>query len=164
MITDHKSINSQTAIEKTETVQTDASTHGWPILIIDDDDSILQITRLVLSRVSVLGRPMKLSFATSSEQARALCRCMEFAVIVVDVVMETDRAGLDFVAWLRAQPFGRRPQVVIRTGQPGSIPEREVLSNAKINDYWSKTELSPKRLREQMTRLLEAYSAPDADL
>ena len=163
MDTDHRNQNHQTAIDGATTTQPTATSGGWPVLIIDDDDSILQITRLVLSRVTVNGRPVKLVFATSSEQARALCRNMEFAVIVVDVVMETDRAGLDFVTWLRAQPFGKRPQVVIRTGQPGSIPEREVLCNAKINDYWSKTELSPRRLREQITRLLEAYSAPEAD-
>lgn len=130
---------------------------GWPILIVDDDESILLISKMVLSRVTVLGKPLQLSLARSGQQARELAAQRTFAAAIVDVVMETDTAGLDFIAWLRDQPHGRATRVVVRTGQPGLAPEEEVLRTYEINDYWSKTELSARRIRTAMTGMIRSY-------
>lgn len=130
----------------------------WPILVVDDDDSILQLTKLVLGRIKVMERPLSLTFARTSAEARLLCEQKTFAVAIVDVVMETDRAGLDFVAWLRTLPHAVATRLVIRTGQPGMAPEDYVLQNFDINDYWPKTELSAQRIRTVITGLIRSYA------
>lgn len=127
------------------------------MLVVDDDESVLQVSRMVLSRMEVMGRPLNLFMARSGEEARTLCQTHEFAAAIVDVVMETDGAGLDFISWLRTQPRGRATRIVVRTGQPGLAPEEHVLRDFEINDYWLKTELSARRIRTIITGLIRSY-------
>lgn len=129
----------------------------WHVLVVDDDESVLQLTKFILGRLSVLDRPLKLVYAHTSQEARALCQSMVFAVAIVDVVMETDNAGLEFVAWLRSCPEAQATRLVIRTGQPGLAPEDFVLHNYEINDYWPKTEISAQRIRTVITGLIRSY-------
>ena len=62
-----------------------------------------------------------------------------YAVLITDVVMETDHAGLELVQWVQEQEELTPMRLVIRSGQPGSAPPEEVMQNLSINDYWSKT-------------------------
>ena len=68
------------------------------------------------------------------------------ALILVDVVMEAEDAGLTFVQYVRETLENDLVQVVIRTGQPGYAPEDQVISRYKINSYFSKTEVTAQSL------------------
>lgn len=48
-------------------------------------------------------------------------------------------------------------QVVIRTGQPGYAPEDQVISMYKINSYFSKTEVTSRKLVSLVTASLRTY-------
>ena len=54
---------------------------------------------------------------------------MLVVLALIDVVMETDDAGLKLVEHIRAELNNRMMRLVIRTGQPGIAPERFVIDN-----------------------------------
>src|SRR5438132_8720027 len=79
------------------------------------------------------------------------------AVILLDVVMETDAAGLDLVEYIRNDIKNETVRIILRTGQPGQAPERRVIVDYDINDYKAKTELTADKLFTAMTAALRSH-------
>jgi CheY-like chemotaxis protein len=119
----------------------------WKILVVDDEPAIHQVTKLALRNLSVLGRPCQLINALSAKDAREqLANHPDIAVVLLDVVMETENAGLDFIKHVREQAANALIRIILRTGQPGQAPERQVMLDYDINDYKEKTELTASKL------------------
>lgn len=120
----------------------------WQILIVDDDESIHEITELVLANVVVDSIPIKLIHAYSAAEAKTLLSehpniCMAF----IDIVMETEHAGLELVTWIRQIQNNAHMRLILRTGQPGSAPEEEIIKKYDINDYRTKTEFTALKMQ-----------------
>jgi CheY-like chemotaxis protein len=81
----------------------------------------------------------------------------DIAIILMDVVMETEHAGLEAVRVIREVLGNRHVRIILRTGQPGSAPEREVITRYDINDYKEKTELTAEKLFTTVYTGLSAY-------
>lgn len=134
------------------------TTEPWRILLVDDEPEVHSITRLTLGDVEYLGRPLEFLSARSAAEARALLvDAQDIAVAFVDVVMETDRAGLDLVEHIRRDRGDMAMQIVLRTGQPGMAPERQVIREFEINDYLAKTMASADKLYTSTMAALRAY-------
>ena len=119
----------------------------WPVLVVDDDPDMHAMTRVLLRDVTFQDRPFEVVCASSAAEARRLLADRpDFALALVDVVMETPSAGLDLVRHIREALGNRRMAIVLRTGQPGDAPEREVMLSYDINDYRTKTELTSQKL------------------
>ncbi|MEJ1974883.1 MAG: diguanylate cyclase [Acetobacteraceae bacterium] len=130
----------------------------WNILIIDDDREVHAATRLVLSDVECLGRPLSfLSLYSAREARQVLPGLQDIAVILLDVVMESDDAGLQLVRYIREELLWLETRIILRTGQPGSAPEREVITQYDINDYKAKAELTEARLFTTVVAALRSY-------
>ncbi|WP_207063663.1 DUF3369 domain-containing protein [Motiliproteus sp. SC1-56] len=130
----------------------------WRVLIIDDESEVHKVTKLALKRFSFDGRPLAFLSAYSAREARALLKSTpEVAVILLDVVMETESAGLDLVRFIRRDLQNHTSRIVLRTGQPGQAPEREVVREYDINDYKAKTELTSQKLFTLMHASLRSY-------
>ncbi len=131
----------------------------WRVLIVDDDESVHSISRVVLADVWFQGRGVEILSAYSGRQAAAVLRqSPDIAVVLLDVVMEDDDAGLKLVREIRDQMCNARLRIILRTGQPGQAPEREVIVNYDINDYKSKTELTAQKLFTATIAALRSYS------
>lgn len=131
----------------------------WRILIVDDEPGVHQVTKLALSGVTFDGTPLSFDSAHSAEEAMArIDGEEEYAVILLDVVMESDDAGLTFARWLRKERDIIHPRIILRTGQPGQAPEREVVVNYDINDYKAKADLTADRLFISIVTALRSYS------
>ena len=129
------------------------------MLVVDDDPDVLTVTRMGFRNLELMDRPVHLICAHSAKEARdILSTHTRIAVLLTDVVMETDSAGLELVHWLRAQPKGHLTRVVVRTGQPGLAPEEVVLRRYDINDYWPKTALEMGRMRSQLIGLIRSFN------
>ena len=76
---------------------------------------------------------------------------------IIDVVMETDKAGLELISWIREEHNDHHIRLVLRTGQPGQAPEKEVIANYDINDYKEKTELTSTKLFILTFACIRAY-------
>jgi CheY-like chemotaxis protein len=125
----------------------------WPVLIVDDEADVLEVTRLALRDVRVDGVPLKLYTAASKAEAISLMSGAAgppvapfFAVAFVDVVMETDAAGLELCDYVRNNLRNKTTQLYIRTGQAGVAPERSVIDRFDINGYFTKVETTQDKL------------------
>jgi len=119
----------------------------WQVLIVDDDPEIHSVTQLALSDLVVLGRRLEYLHAYSGKDA---CKIIEdnddIVLVLLDVVMETDDAGLIVVKHIREILQRKDIRIVLRTGQPGYAPEESVIKEYDINDYKTKTELTRRKL------------------
>jgi response regulator RpfG family c-di-GMP phosphodiesterase len=130
----------------------------WKVLIVDDEPEVHAVTRLVLGNFRFAERPLTFLNAHNAAQAEVLLReHQDIAVMLLDVVMETDRAGLDLVRHVRERMGNQFVRIVLRTGQPGQAPEQQVISTYDINDYKEKTELTAQKLTTTMFAALRSY-------
>jgi CheY-like chemotaxis protein len=132
----------------------------WTVLIVDDEPEIHQITLLALRDFSFLQHKLKFISAYSAAEARHILQHnKEIALILLDVVMETDDAGLVLVRYIREQLQNQLVRIILRTGQPGQAPEHRIVLDYDINDYRAKTELTVQRLTTSVVSALRSYIA-----
>lgn len=130
----------------------------YSILIVDDDEEIHVITRMALNDFKLDGRPLEFVSAYSGSEAQQLLQERDdFALVLLDVVMENDHAGLDVARWIRDTLKNRMIRIVLRTGQPGQAPEEDIIARYEIDDYKEKTELTYRKLVTLMYCSLRAY-------
>lgn len=130
----------------------------WKVMIIDDEPLVHEITMIALNDFVFEDRKIVFINAYSAAEAKAcLATHPDTALMLVDVVMETEDSGLAFVHHVREELNNNLVQIVIRTGQPGFAPENEVISKYKINSYFSKTEVTSQKLISLVTTSLRTY-------
>src|SRR5207247_10365052 len=130
----------------------------WKIAVIDDEPAVHDGTRFALSDYRLNGQGLEILSAYSAAEGRELMRRHpDIAVVLLDVIMETDTAGLDLVEYIRTQLKNETVRIILRTGQPGQAPERRVLVDYDINDYKAKTELTADKLFTALTARLRPY-------
>ncbi|MFD2449412.1 response regulator [Vogesella fluminis] len=127
-------------------------------MIVDDEKDVHTATRLAIQDLRYKERPLTLLNAYSAQQGFELVReHPDIALILLDVVMETDNAGLKLVHRIREELGNSLARIVLRTGQPGQAPEQDVILNYDINDYKTKTELTVQKLFTVVIASLRAY-------
>lgn len=132
--------------------------HVWRILIVDDEADVHEATQFALKNQMILGRALHFTLAYSATQARALLeQGQHFACILLDVVMETEDAGLELITYIRETLQDQVTRIILRTGQPGYAPELQVIERYDINDYKAKDELTRSRLITSLTAAIRAY-------
>jgi CheY-like chemotaxis protein len=134
----------------------------WPVLLVDDEPDVLAISRLAMKNFEVYGLPLEIYTAGSKEEAVNLIKdevevgC-SLAVAMLDVVMETERAGLELCDYIRNHLGNKLTQIFIRTGQPGVAPEREVIDRYDINGYFTKVEATEDKLYSLIKSSIRQY-------
>ncbi|WP_317203787.1 DUF3369 domain-containing protein, partial [Janthinobacterium sp.] len=135
-----------------------AAAAPWQVMIVDDEDAVHQVTRLVMADFTFEGRAVQFSGCHSAAEARAaLALRPDIALILLDVVMETEHAGLELVRHIRAELGNSAVRIVLRTGQPGQAPQDAVIRDYDINDYRDKTELTHSKMTTVFCAALRAY-------
>lgn len=116
---------------------------AWRCLIVDDDEGVHQALVFAMNGLIVEGGRIEWLHARSAGAAREiLAHEHDIAVIILDVVMEHERAGLDLVRAIRSELGLRDTRIVLHTGQPGFAPEIAAIRDYDINDYRTKSELT----------------------
>ncbi len=131
----------------------------WKVLVVDDEEDIHQATQFGLKGLTFRGQPLELIHAFSAEEAlKILQHTDNIAVILLDVVMETEQAGLTLVRQIRENLHLATPRIILRTGQPGHAPELEVIIKYDINDFKNKSELTRTQLFTTVIAALRSYT------
>lgn len=131
---------------------------NWKVLIVDDEKEIHMVTTHVLKDFSFKERGIDFLHAYSGEESKEILLANpDISLIFLDVVMETDDAGLRLIGWIRENMGNRFVRIVLRTGQPGLAPEKKVIVDYDIDDYRSKTELTAVRLFTTTVASLRSY-------
>ncbi|GAA0770894.1 EAL domain-containing protein [Roseibium denhamense] len=130
----------------------------WKILIVDDDPDVHEVTKIAVAGCSFEDRGFELLHALSAEEAKAiLLSNNDIAVALVDVVMESDTAGLNLVSWIRSELDNRFTRIILRTGQPGYAPQTDVIMHYDIDGYAEKAELSRTKLITAIVAALRGF-------
>lgn len=130
----------------------------WEILVVDDDEGVHEVTKLVLKGYTFDHRPINLTHAYSAKEAtKKMAEYRDYSIILLDVVMETDSAGLDLVNYIRGELNNQSIRIILRTGQPGEAPEHRVIIDYDINDYKEKSDLTYNTIRSCITTALRSY-------
>jgi len=144
--------------EQTNNSVTAKSNKKWRILVVDDDDSVHQVTKLVLADAEIENRQLEIISVYSMEEAKKiLLEDNDYCMAFVDVVMETDHAGLELVQWIREELKNQAIRLVLRTGQAGSAPEARVIKDYDINDYKEKTDFTSNKMITTVYASIRAY-------
>lgn len=145
-------------IDDTGTAPEDQNARRWKIAVIDDDPAVHDGTRFALSDYSLNGQSLEILSAHSAAEGRKLMAAHgDIAAVLLDVIMETDVAGLELVEFIRNELKNETVRIILRTGQPGQAPERRVIVQYDINDYKAKTELTADKLFTSLTAALRSY-------
>ena len=128
------------------------------ILIVDDDREVHSFTKLALKDFVYDSSGLEFLSAYNEEEAKnILSSNNDIAVVLLDVVMDTNVAGLNVAKFIRRDLKNTMSRIIIRTGQPGEAPERYVIDNYDINDYKEKTELTADKLYTTIRTALAQY-------
>ncbi|MEM6447355.1 MAG: diguanylate cyclase [Cyanobacteria bacterium P01_D01_bin.123] len=134
------------------------SADSWKVLVVDDEEQVHAVTRLALKNFKFEDRPLEIISAYSKREAEQILDVHpDTAVLLLDVVMETDRAGLELVQYIRESLQNLFVRIILRTGQPGAAPEKLVIEGYDINDYKTKTELTQEKLVSSMVTAIRSY-------
>ncbi len=135
---------------------------SWKIMLVDDDAQVHQVTKLALRRFQFENKRLSFLSVYSGEAAISLLNeHPDTALILLDIVMETNDAGLQVINHIRNTLGNAFMQIVVRTGQPGEAPEESVVLNYEINDYRTKLELTQQKLFTSVITGLRAYRVLD---
>lgn len=144
--------------EEEEQAQEENTQKPWRVLVVDDEPEVFKNTSIVLSDFSFERRPVSLAPAYSAAEAKTILETQEpFAVILLDVVMETTHAGLELARWIRKQSSDNMVRIILRTGQPGESPEEKVIREYDINGYLNKAEATSRKLFSSMYTAIRSY-------
>ena len=139
--------------------RTKAEDTPWTILVVDDEADVHNVTTYMLSGQKYRGRSFGFLHAYSAGEARKiLAEQQDVAVILLDVVMETDDSGLKLVRHIREELKNLAVRIILRTGQPGKAPAAQVILDYDIDDYKEKTELTLEKMLVTIIAALRSYS------
>ena len=135
-----------------------SASHVWRVMIIDDDADVHSATTFALGNLEMQHRPLEFLHAYSAAQAREMLKVeQDIAVILLDVVMEQEDAGLQLVRHIRETRGMTEARIILRTGQPGYAPEIDAIRDFDINDYKTKSELTRIKLFTTVTAAIRSY-------
>jgi two-component system sensor histidine kinase/response regulator len=130
----------------------------WTILLVDDDEDVIDVSKLVLEDIEFEGRPVRILTASSGREGQQIFETVpDIAVAFIDVVMETDHDGLELVEFVRNKLGNRETRLIMRTGNPGAAPPLDIVRHLEIDDYKEKTEMTAERLEISLLTALRNY-------
>ena len=129
------------------------------ILVVDDEKDIHTITKMTLGDFLFNGKDIEILSAFSAMEAKSILEKQpDISLVLLDVVMESETAGLELVKYIRKDLNNKNIRIILRTGQPGVAPERKVMEDYDIDDYREKTELTADRLYSVVQAGLRTFS------
>ena len=129
----------------------------WRILIVDDETDVHTETKLSLSYFNFEDRDIEFIDAyTGAEAKKIIANNPDIVLVLLDVVMEEEQAGLAVVKYIRDDLNNRAMRIVLLTEQPGQVPTQKVFRDYDI-DYQYKSELTSSKLHSLCYANLRSY-------
>lgn len=107
------------------------------ILIVDDQPDIQLLTRMSLKRLRHHQLQPVIEVASSGAEAVAWLKAHpQTQVVIMDIIMETNRAGLDAIEAIRA--FNQEVQIIVHTAQAAEFSDLDVVQHYAVDGYCQK--------------------------
>ena len=131
---------------------------AWKVLVVDDEPDVVEVTAIVFDGLEVEGRSVEVLRAYSGKAAiEAFTANPDIAAAYLDVVMETEHAGLDVVRHVREVLLNPYVRLILRTGNPGLAAREEIVKHLDIDDYREKQDLTAERLEISLLTTLRTF-------
>lgn len=132
---------------------------NYRVLVVDDEPDVYTLTQLALKNLRYENIPVKIEKAMNGKEAVEQMRSHpDTAVVLLDVVMETQSAGLDTCRFIREDLKNTFTRIILRTGQPGAAPERKVIEEYDIDGYLPKEDLTATKLYTSVRTAIKAFT------
>lgn len=130
----------------------------WKILLVDDDKLVHLYIEEALKGLKFEDKPINLFHAYNLDQAKEfLIINTDIAILVSDLVMEKDLAGLELINYVRNDLNNRSIRIILETARPEKAPEDITVATYDINLYLDKRELNEVKLRTAVLTSLRSY-------
>ncbi|MBF0473465.1 MAG: HD domain-containing protein, partial [Nitrospirae bacterium] len=130
----------------------------YKVMIIDDEPDVHKVAIIALKNFKYNDKGLSFLSAYSVNSAEALLKeHPDTALIFLDVIMEEDDSGLKLIKYIRQTLNNHNVRIIMITGQPGEVPETDVVLHYDINDYREKRELTVDRLFTTIVSSLRSY-------
>ncbi len=130
----------------------------WHILVLDDNDSVQKITSQALEGMRFDGRSIRLFHAYSCDKAKQILQSSsDIALVLLDIVLETEDDGLELIHWIRTTFKNPSIQIAVRTGKSDLFMEKDIVDTYDINDFLSKTEATYQKLQILVKKAIRSF-------
>ena len=144
--------------QKKKDIQEKKLEESWKILISDDEEDVHLLTKTILKNFTYKNKAIEfISAYSGKDTVEVLENNSDIVLVLLDVIMESDDAGLKVVKRIREDLHNDLIQIILRTGQPGVVPENKVVMEYAINDYKEKAELTSNKLITSITTAIRSY-------
>jgi CheY-like chemotaxis protein len=101
-------------IDDTDSAAVEEAQAAWKVAVIDDDPAVHEGTRFALYDYSLNGQGIEIVSAYSAAEGRELMRTTDnVALVLLDVVMETDDTGLELIDYIRTQLKNETVRIIL---------------------------------------------------
>jgi len=130
----------------------------WKILIADNNKEIHSETYCILQNLTFDDRPLELHSAFSTNEVKEwINQHHNTALILLDVMMETEYAGFNLAKYIRDEANNKMTRIIFRTAHTGDFPEQKIVLDYEIDGYLTKDTSTPHSLTAAVTTSLRAY-------
>ncbi|MBU2870678.1 EAL domain-containing protein [Colwellia sp. E2M01] len=130
----------------------------WKILSVEDDLDYQESLVFAIKDMTFQSRAVEILTANSAaEAAQVLVQQHDIAVILLDVVMEEDDAGLRLINTIRNVQGNSAVRIILLTGQPSFAPRLNVMQEHDIDEYWNKAEIQQDMLCSVLSAHLRTW-------
>ncbi|MBJ7551188.1 putative bifunctional diguanylate cyclase/phosphodiesterase [Marinomonas ostreistagni] len=124
------------------------TTQVCKVLSVEDDVDYQAALLLSLQTLNYGDFKVEFLCANSAQEAASvMAKHPDISLVLLDVVMEDEDSGLRLVRSIRNTVGNQMVRIILLTGQPGLMPQDELMSSYDIDDYWNKSELSHEHLQ-----------------
>ncbi len=128
------------------------------VLIVDDEESVHSVTKFVLRDFSFENREIINLHAYSAKEAKLIVdEHPDVAVILLDIIMETNDAGLEVIKYVRDTLELTTPRIILRTGQAANLDVKDLIESYDVNDFKNKSEITAENFFDTLYTSIRSY-------
>ena len=138
---------------------TNISSTAWKVLVLDSRPSVHQATKLLLEKLSFAGRNFTALSSFSLQEAKEMLqRGSDIAIVLMDVEINEENVGLNLIHFIRKELQNEKIRIVLRTGYPDLLPEKEIIKNYAIDGSLSEEEVSESQFEFIILGAIQTYN------
>ena len=145
-------------VEFTETGKSADSAAPWKVLVADDDKDMHAVVNQALAKLTVAGRPVQICHAyDGAEACRMLDQDHDIALVLLDLAMENQDAGLEAARTIRQTQGNQRVRIVVCSGNLAPAL-RAGISSLGFSECWPKAALTADKLAGIVKAAIASYA------
>ena len=130
----------------------------WKLLTVHSNASANKATKLVVEKLSFMDKQFCVLEAFSLKKAkRILLKNTDIAIVIIPVILERKSKGIELIHFIRRDLKNKKIRIILRTGYPNSLPEKEVTKGYEIDSCLSEEDPDEDQLKFTVLNTIQIY-------